>query len=336
MSKINETWISLNAHVGEQQNSFLRDIITPFLSDNEELINSFFFLRYWLGGPHLRLRFRCEKSNAHLIINKLQVKFERWKAQVANFHMLSLTQYKKLQVKLAELEGMDSRQDEHNFISDPRLIISTYEPEVEKYGGTKGVEIAEKLWCESSLFCLKVNELKLLENGNKLNIGFLTNIIGVSSFEFNLNEAAEYFNRSASVWQHYCPANFTEKFTPAFKKQATRLSPTVNAIWQGEFKSPSFNLEYKKWLAAMAGAKSAIDIHFDELQAGFSKMSADLDKVPVPALKSYLLIQYIHTHNNRLGVNTIDEWHVARLAEESVNYILSKDETQTLESSEKY
>ena len=53
-------WVSFHLFTAEPLDRFLNDAVAPFVAAvlAERLASAFFFIRYWEGGPHIRLRFR--------------------------------------------------------------------------------------------------------------------------------------------------------------------------------------------------------------------------------------------------------------------------------------
>lgn len=120
------TWIYRQLFHGLQPDgagtdTLLARVVTPLIDDLERqsAIDRFFFLRYAENGNHLRLRVRVPAD-----VDPLPIA-----AQV-------------------ERAASDSPLV-------TRIVAAEYEPEVEKHGGSAGMEIAERQFCSSSRFALR-------------------------------------------------------------------------------------------------------------------------------------------------------------------------------------
>ncbi|UUZ50969.1 hypothetical protein LP420_15950 [Massilia sp. B-10] len=78
-------WIALHAHVGKHEDGLLRDVVAPLLAAVPVAPERFFFLRYWSGGPHLRLRFLCAPDAAPALRAAFAARFAAWAATVGDW-----------------------------------------------------------------------------------------------------------------------------------------------------------------------------------------------------------------------------------------------------------
>ncbi len=127
--EVGSEWFYVKLYCGEKTaDEVLQKIIRPFVekSYKKELINGFFFIRYYDSDPHLRLRFRGNAKNKFYdnVLVQLQVKLKPY-----------LT---------------------HNRIY--QLKIDTYQREIERYGA-ENIEQVEKMFCQNSYLVLKLMQL---------------------------------------------------------------------------------------------------------------------------------------------------------------------------------
>src|SRR5688572_26222679 len=56
---MNKTWLASYLYYNEPWEGFLKNAVSPFVKNvlEEKLAESYFFIRYWERGPHIRLRF---------------------------------------------------------------------------------------------------------------------------------------------------------------------------------------------------------------------------------------------------------------------------------------
>ncbi|MCY7294749.1 thiopeptide-type bacteriocin biosynthesis protein [Alteromonas sp. a30] len=102
---------------------------------------SWFFLRYWDGGPHLRIRFLNLKDEAGLLA-EIQDAVSAYKADVA----LNAEDYYAGHSFDGEPVDIQSLEWHH----DGDVKIYPYEPEYERYGGHEAIIVNEDLFYASS------------------------------------------------------------------------------------------------------------------------------------------------------------------------------------------
>ncbi|MFI9275509.1 lantibiotic dehydratase C-terminal domain-containing protein [Kitasatospora sp. NPDC052896] len=146
-------WLALHVFYAASPRPLLLQCVRPLVAEltAEGLLAGYFFINYWLEGPHLRLRLR---PSSPAVADRVR---ERAEAAVAHFlrHRPALYEVKdsffaELYNTLFELEyreedrerllGPDGRMRlrENNTFS-----VEPYEPEYGKYGGPAGVALAE-------------------------------------------------------------------------------------------------------------------------------------------------------------------------------------------------
>ena len=130
-------------HDANKQDPFLHEwlIVKAKALVTEKAAKSWFFLRYWDGGPHIRIRFMNLKNEAEVL---MQIK-EGVKAYQAEVTLSAQEYYAghSFDGEPVEIEKLDW----HN---DGDVVIYPYEPEYERYGGHEAIVINEELFYASS------------------------------------------------------------------------------------------------------------------------------------------------------------------------------------------
>lgn len=291
-------WIALHAHVGKHEDALLRDVVAPLLAAVPVAPERFFFLRYWSGGPHLRLRFLCAPDGAPALRAAFAARFAAWAATVGDW---GDTPHLDDSARLASLEGAAAEA----WTTPPALLDAPYAPELGKYGGAQGVRTAERLWAASTQLALAANARGMLQGTARLTAGFDMALAGVRAFGLELEAAIAWFDASAAIWQRYCPGAGTGSFDARLAQQGARLVPAAARLWQGPARPDTLA---GAWGAALAGALPMV------AQLAPLLPSAALPGDARTAARDYLLAQYMHTHHNRFGIAPVDEWYLARLA----------------------
>jgi len=293
--------LCVHAHVAGQENAFLDVVVAPLLQAISVPGGAFFFLRYWRGGPHLRLRFRTPGVDEAALHGELVQRFERWCIGVDGFDLPDTTGHARLATRFAALEETEA---ETALMPCPALVKAPYLPESKKYGGDVGLAIAEQVWCASSAAALAANAAGLLGGGARLGLGLQMAIIGARAFGLDLAQAHAFFGRYAGIWQHYCPGPASAGLEQRLARQATGLRALAAAAWEGRH-PPLLH----GWHAAMQQACSAISVHAGALAGAMAAGHG----IQADHVQNYLLSQYLHTNSNRLGIGPVDEWLMARL-----------------------
>ncbi|MFC9328561.1 lantibiotic dehydratase C-terminal domain-containing protein [Kitasatospora sp. NPDC057015] len=161
----------------------LLECVRPLTAElaEEGLLAGYFFINYWLEGPHLRLRLRPSSPAAAPLVR------ERAEAAIAAFLRRRPALYEvkggflaELYNTLFELEypeeergrllGEDGRmrlRPNNSFSAEP------YEPEYGKYGGPAGVELAEWHFQRSSDL--------VIEAARTMNVHLRTVVLGLAA-----------------------------------------------------------------------------------------------------------------------------------------------------------
>lgn len=150
-------WHSLHGYIHNYQelDVYMGKEFLEFLNRNKIKFEQYFFIRYWLGGPHIRFRFKLKTNDKQ---NLISVKTEMEKS-ISNF------------LKSREIELVDKNQ----YYTDDMLknegitevfwkphgsvVYIEYEPEIERYKGEFGMKDTELLFQKSSELAEKINTL---------------------------------------------------------------------------------------------------------------------------------------------------------------------------------
>ncbi|MFB7945464.1 thiopeptide-type bacteriocin biosynthesis protein [Kitasatospora phosalacinea] len=114
-----------------------------------------FFLRYWQGGPHLRLRIAdLDGPAADRITADLAARTDAVNAALPAEDRITPAAYRRAAGPLAEL-GEGGRSLELGELLPPGVHPARYEPEVRRYGGPGQMELSEELFHASSVVVLR-------------------------------------------------------------------------------------------------------------------------------------------------------------------------------------
>ncbi|PZG20518.1 thiopeptide-type bacteriocin biosynthesis protein [Nonomuraea aridisoli] len=139
------TWLGVHLHYRGDLDALLRDAVAPLV---RELGADFFFLRYWDGGSHVRLRLRGGDRDA--VAARMHAHFAAHPAPETT----TQEEYAQVAAVLAAREGVT----DHLTSLRPNNSVEfvPYRPETEKYGTGETLRAVERHFADSSRLALDV------------------------------------------------------------------------------------------------------------------------------------------------------------------------------------
>ena len=247
-------WLYAKLYTGTATSDLvLRKLVRPLVrvASQRGLIDSWFFVRY--GDPDWHLRLRFHGSQRRL-----------------NSEFLPL-----LEKSIAPL--MNSKQVH-------RFQLDTYERELERYGGAKGIVLAEKLFHADSEMILRLVEILSRSEDESIQRWQLA-IYGVdlllTDLGFDLNRKAQLIRRARDGYakEFGLQKKLRDQLSEKFRKERKELTSLFE-------EDPSINPTVKSGLKAMRSRSEAL--------TGCARaelLSVSLDD---------LALSYIHMHLNRI------------------------------------
>lgn len=266
------TWLSIHFYPLETENVFLTRAVKPFL---EQYIWSrqgtrAFFIRYEdEKGRHIRLRLRGE---AEWVEETLRPALAGW------------------------FEGRGEWKE------------VAYEPETARFGGERGLALAEEYFHVSTRVVLERLSRDRFTYGDAMFDALRMHTITAFATGFDRKKASWYYGQLCDQWlssffrddereqpvpglQDEVKAGFKQVFSP----QKEDLQQALNELWKA-LEAGKFDKKQPEWVRWLRGNQLILN-----------EFGENLDKV-LPSL--------LHLTNNRLGINNQDEVYL--------NYILSK------------
>ncbi|MFK3937449.1 lantibiotic dehydratase C-terminal domain-containing protein [Alkalihalobacillus sp. NPDC078783] len=204
-------WFSLHGYIHDYaalDQYMKKEFQTVIQPDMEK----YFFIRYWLGGPHVRLRFKCKEED----YTKIKQRFQQSITLFLKENVVNLIDYNHFYDKtMMEKEGISEVYwGTHGFVSE-----MDYKPEYERYGGKHLIEKSESVFCESSVLA---NRLNHLERSKRMIVSL---DLMYYSFQLGGFDPSAYSNY-ASLWVEYKRDGIYFSGESYFKK---RLEQLVNS-----------------------------------------------------------------------------------------------------------
>lgn len=285
---------------------FLRDAVAPILR-SEGFTDRFFFLRYWQGGPHLRIRLLHDGTDtSSRAIATVRAKLADAMPAATDELLAEYQLGASLQDELARRERAAALPPR------PAGTVDTmpYTPESVKYGGPAGIAIAEEVFRATSR-----EVLSMLENartadpeGTRAPIGEAVRVVAMSlrGARLGRDEAMPFLDSYVDWWDGYADERARALRPRAYDRIADRVSSLVAA-------------------AAVAGTGDDPIVATVRRATDAARSAAGADSATRPGAirldgTPYLgcLSNYIHTTNNRLGLVPAAEALVADLVRRGI------------------
>lgn len=145
-------WLSWHVYQHDRQDELLVSAIAPLLHElrHRGLFDQAFVLRYWEGGPHVRLRLAPETAAAAAALEaEVPQRLAEWCVLHPSRHPMTPAEYRLLRRHLVDAEDSDLR-------SDGSIVRRRYEPEVERFGTGVALRACESHFSESTAIALEV------------------------------------------------------------------------------------------------------------------------------------------------------------------------------------
>lgn len=295
-------WLARHVYLPHSRHTrYLCEVVQPGL-DAAGLGQHFFFLRYWQGGPHLRLRILCGPGAAD--IAAAEQFFDELERDTIHFSAAEREEYAlgvRAQEELARLEG--------EIIGEP-VVIGThrrvsYEPEWVKYGGVAGVAIAEEVFRSTSTIAIQMLQDARARNppsnGPPLGEALKVMALSLSGAGLGRDEAVKFLERYRAWWRHYATSENERAWPELYRRLSAQVVSLCGGAWGADAASEPLHhaISYATARArAVNGGRHDTPIQEVVLE-GTSFLGC--------------LSNYVHTTNNRLGMAPSGEGLVADL-----------------------
>ncbi|WP_343521688.1 thiopeptide-type bacteriocin biosynthesis protein [Pedobacter sp.] len=222
MNKQEEKWLSLYIFYNENADRLLKELIYPFI---RRWHRPWFFIRYWEGGNHIRLRLKAAENEHEAIIKAL---------------------------------SLDNA-------AVTRILTAQYEPEIDRYGNDESITWAEQYFECSSQYILnwlvkrEINQ-SVITQAIKLHLTLLHTL---KWYDEALVELCNFF-LAGWLPKLYNPADPEEKqrifwlnqFEKVFVPVKNQTLQACSQFWQ-QLNSPVAELNLMAYLSKTTGVMSS-------------------------------------------------------------------------------
>jgi len=282
-------WLSAHLHFpgvlyGRDGDRVILEVVEPFvaLGLRDGSLGGYFFVRYTSDGPHIRLRFRGPTPEAGETLRVALMEHARSTAVA------------------------------------PVIRWSTYEPELDRYGGTEAIVVAERYFEASSRAALGL--LRTLDSSDRtarLGKTLLAVLVLLHTFTRDIDRIAALARqyRRANLYSfaraEHQDAKWLEAFDAGYDRQATTLAAFIAEAWQRLEGEQSLYAELDNYRQDLLPVRESLARLCSEGCVRYNGTHvADLDHAC-----SLIIPSYIHMTNNRLGITIREEAYLSYLIE---------------------
>lgn len=330
------TWLSAHLYYNEPRETFLTEAVAKYIETvlKTGIADSYFFIRYWEHGPHIRLRFLGKADVLEQVLKPNLLEY---------FHAYMQTNPSSR----TEPDYPEGFPKSHQWYPDNSIRFETYQAETERYGGPKGLQLSEQQFHLSTTTVLHYLRQQAHQNdyAERLGDAIRLHLAFVHSIGLDQAMAVHFFNMIFENWLPHTielPETMQQKdyliekmnetvdlFKLAFEEQQEGLVAFHQQLMSdlksgGAFESDVYNNWIKKnRLLSLQLAKLADQGQIPKRRDAYS-MSKEIEKRLSPTQQSLWNIwaDYIHMTNNRLGIFNKDEAYLAFLIRKSLEALL--------------
>ncbi|MFC6662205.1 thiopeptide-type bacteriocin biosynthesis protein [Deinococcus multiflagellatus] len=251
-----------------------------------------FFIRYWEGGPHVRLRLRDAQPEAAAQVREV---LGRSLGALPNAGIPDPDTYYAAFVPPGQRAGAAGQYGWH---PHGQVLAVPYEPETLRYGGPAGLEISEGFFETSSAFAAQILPLTPTRAA-RLGLGLHLLLTTVRALDLDTPGAVRWLRDFVNAWPLFSTTPTEQVARARERAEATYFAspPSLSGARQTYTQRPGRQL-LQAWEAEVRAAHRA----YRAVEGQLSYPSLDIWR------------SQLHMFHNRLGFSIEDECYLATLA----------------------
>lgn len=310
----NNDWYSLHLFMPMTNTSqqWIAAQLMPQLQQwqQQQWYRQWFFIRYWHGGPHLRVRLFDVPANRRA---QIKIKLAQLLAVLRSEPAISRQQYYQNHTFDGVAEDIQALPwFDHCTVHD-----IAYEPEYLRYGGRLSINISEQLFCASTQWV--VSQLTRPDwQQMRLTIAWHNMVFTARqllSDDTSLAAASQFFQQYAQYWRSHALAatQIDQQVTAWVRRHHDQLSLQLQQCWHQQQPTTTTALADANWQTALQQCRVAwlADASSGALQMPYGGFSINASQRGM-ALQA-LTASHLHMTNNRLGIAPAEEYQLALL-----------------------
>ncbi len=323
------SWLAAHIYFQGNVNQFILEVVKKIRDHvlKDHLATNYFFIRYWEKGQHIRLRFLGKPD---ILENEVKNVIEEYSADF----------FKRNPIILSKNNAVsESSRISADSLETNKVYYFEYLPEIERYGGDKGILIAEEqfeLSSEVVLSLLSRFENKLGDwDDSSIAFAVQLHLAVLNCFGFDKTDVSEFMSIIMNDWipsikqplkstdrENYNDMNddsLNAYIISLFEIQSEKVEPILKPFIEEFWSSLEMNFKYEEdwlnmWINGLNKIHNRYKVNIDEniiipeLRHKYNGPLSD-EKYKI----GYILKSHIHMTNNRLGVLNHNESYIAFL-----------------------
>jgi hypothetical protein len=335
-------WGALHVHYAGNLNPMLLECVEPLVRGlrQEGLLDRYFFIRYWLGGPHLRLRLLpTDPGFAAEVDRRAQESISAFLERRPALYDINpddtQTLYKQLflfEYSQAEWDERYGPQGVMPLEPNNTVVAAPYEPEYDRYGGVAGVRLAEWQFEQSSDMVVRLVKSSNL-HVRTVTLGVSAQLSLVMAFAFlrTSSRVVDFFRHYALNWSRVEAEAGARDFEDRYQRSAGELRTRVRKIHAAvvDGKLEELASFARDWTSHCVELGRRVREHTERGELLFPTQADAGVRAPVtdPAVSMWILISgYVHMTNNRLGVTIQHEAYLAYILRRAVEDFAAEED----------
>ncbi|MFE5538774.1 thiopeptide-type bacteriocin biosynthesis protein [Streptomyces sp. NPDC056492] len=279
------TWTSWHLHLASAERPLgdrvVTDVVGPAMAEVPS--GSWFFMRYWQGGPHIRLRVRDLPAGAAAALTRtLEQRLAAANRLLPGEEPLDPDRFTAQSRRLATA-GEGGVPVEDLDLLPPGVYENQYVPEYERYGGASLIAVSEALFGTSSELCLAFLRTRPSDRART------ALALRATAVAASVLDAPRFTAFGATSWNDWAGrAGYPAAALSALEAECVLAADRLTAEGHDLLARAAAPGPLRSWHAALSEAV----LH----QLG-----------PEQVYTARILFSHVHMLHNRLGLSTLDE-----------------------------
>jgi hypothetical protein len=293
------SWRAYHLYYHGDQDRLLLELVRPTVAKllSSTQIESFFFVRYALGGPHIRLRLHTSQASIEVVHEAVMSAAARFFARSPS--MVTLPE-QVVREENERLRRIDPHEVDPKLCADNTCVSVDPHFEVMRYGGTEMLEHSLNYFAVSSVYAL---EVCTASSTSRLGAALRSLVWQAWGFARNGAEFIALLEYIRVYWEGLW-RQAIERADSFFEERRERISQLLcselEAVTTGNTDEDSAMLERLADGAQLVAAHTSVSERDLRLSIGMSHM---------------------HMTANRIGLTNIEEAHVGRVLSRAVQEV---------------
>ncbi|MFJ5220799.1 lantibiotic dehydratase C-terminal domain-containing protein [Streptomyces sp. NPDC088354] len=285
------SWTSAHVFRHDDLDTLLTDAVVPLVNrlSKQQLIRGFFYLRYWEGGPHLRVRVQAIPEHSDRVRSELADELSAYLRANPSRDLVTQTSYKDWAAHFAGLEALEGYEP---YLRSPDTIsFEKYVPECASFGRGLSLATVERHFCDSARIALQTVPLPLPQRLSTAMVMTLATHVSLP------------------------PANTSRKLAAedeaAWRASRDDLVGMARRLHTAEPESGP-DLPVLDWLGSMRELRNDLT----------ALQTRDLFEVSRERPVAHALHRCLHLHLNRMGIKPEEERRLRGLSRRAVSAVI--------------